>query len=444
MKEHLNAAVRSFGCALVCAALGALGIALMLALYDIERTVMLSIGTWALALALQALVNELLLARGTSQLLFLAVNSALLFFFSGELAARTVFVPASAGFPVMLRIVFFTSGFAGAFAAQKDPGSNVFVRCADALIFSAAAYLAASFVLGDALHFPILGFSLSAFALTMILTASMRAGGESDSVVRGTGIGGWLVLLALLALCLLFTAGILGVSTGHIESIAALSYMLWQLARRIGYYALYALAWFLSLFVGSYRHTPADPVFEVQDTPEMLSFEPVVVPQWVVYLFWAFAAAAAISLLVVIIRLLAGAKVSKRRIVRRKRRVTRKSHFFSALRALFASVFASLSFEAAYRFGPPSPQRLYVLAVRTGRLHRLGKKQSETPGGYLRRYHLALAAQQTESSIDALADMLDGALYGCTKPSLSRSEYERYAQQIRSLHSPAKPTDSSP
>ena len=60
MKEHLAAAVRSFVCALVSAALGALLVALMLALYDIERTVMLDIRTWVLALALQAIVNELL------------------------------------------------------------------------------------------------------------------------------------------------------------------------------------------------------------------------------------------------------------------------------------------------------------------------------------------------------------------------------------------------
>jgi len=438
MKDHLNAAMRSFVCALVCAALGALCIALMLALYDIERTVMLSIGTWVLALALQAVINELLLARGTSQLFFLAVNAALLLFFSGELVSRTVFIPSSAGFPILLRIAFFTSGYICAYAARKDPGSNIFVRCADALILSAATYLAAAFLLGDALHFPILILALAAFALTLVMTASMRAGGESDSVVRGTGIGGWLVLLALLALCLLFTAGILGVSTGHIDSIVALIVLLWQLVNRAGRLALHALAWFLSLFVGKSKFVQVEPVFEVEEATEFQDFTPVDLPQWVVYLFWAVVGAAAIAVLIVVIRLLARTRITKQQRLRRRCRVTRKGHFFSELRALLSALFASVSFEVAYRFGPPSVQRLYVLAVRTGRLHRLGRKKSESPGAYLRRYHCALCRQQAASGLDELAALLDAAFYGGAKPQLSRREYEHYAAEIRQLHSPEK------
>ena len=439
MKEHLNAAVRSFVCALVAASLGALMIALMLALYDIDRTVTLDIRTWVIALALQAAVNEILLARGTTQLLYLAVNGALLFFFSGRLVSSTVFIPGSSGFPVLLHMLFFTSGITGAAAAQKDPGSNIFVRCADALICSAALYLAAAFFLGDALHFPILGFSLITFVLTMMLTASLRAGGESDSVVRGTGIGGWLVLLALLALCLLFTAGILGVSTGHVESLVGFLKLLWQMINRIGRGAIHALAWFLSLFVGKYKHVRVEPVMESQDTPDLAPFTVPDAPQWIVYLFWALLAAIVIALLIVILRALAGAKMTKKRAVRRKRRVTRKSHFLPALRAMLAALLTAVSFETAYRFGPPSVQRLYVLAVRTGRLHRLGKKRGETPGAYLRRFHLALMAQPAESSLDQLSALLDAALYGGAEPQLSRSEYERYARQIRQLHSPEKP-----
>ena len=444
MKEHLAAAVRSFVCALVSAALGALLVALMLALYDIERTVMLDIRTWVLALALQAIVNELLLARGTSLLMFLAINGALLFAFAGRLVSHTVFIPGSAGFPVFLQILFYSSGIAGAAAAQKDPGSNVFVRCADMLILSCAAYLGAAFALGDALNLPILALSLITIVLTMILTASLRAGGESDSVVRGTGIGGWLVLLALLALCLLCTAGILGASAGHMDSLIDLLKFVWQIIYRLGRHALYALAWFLSLFVGKYKHQSSAPVLDMQDSSDLAPITIPDTPQWVVYLFWAMIAAVVIALVAVILYALAGTKLTRKRAIRRKRRVTRKSHFFSALRAMLAAFFASVSFEAAYRFGAPSVHRLYILAVRTGRLHRLSKMRGETPGAYLRRYHSALTAQQAESSLDALADMLDAALYGGAKPQLSRSEFDRYAQQIRLLRAPEKTAPNPP
>jgi len=439
MKEHLSAAVRSFVCAIVAASLGALLIVLMLALYDIDRTVALDIRTWVLALALQAVINEILLARGTTQLLFLAVNGALLFFFSGRLVSATVFIPGSSGFPVLLRMLFFSSGIAGAAAAQKDPGSNVFVRCADALICGAATYLAAAFFLGDALHFPVLGLSLIGILLTMMLTASLRAGGESDSVVRGTGIGGWLVLLGLLALCLLFTAGILGASTGHVESLVEFIRFIWQILYLIGRGALYALAWFLSLFVSRYGYIRNEPVADMQETPDLAPFTVPDTPQWIVYVFWAVILGAAAVVIVVILRALAGAKLTKTRTVRRRRRVTRKSHFLAALRAMLSAFLASASFEIAYRFGAPSVQRLYVLAVRTGRLHRLSKKSGETPGAYLRRFHLALTAQAAESSLDRLAVLLDAALYGGAKAQLSGSEYESYARQIRQLHSPEKP-----
>lgn len=438
MKEHLNAALRSFVCALACAALGALAIALMLALYDFDRTVHLHIGTWVLVLAVQAVLNEIMVARGATQLIFLIINGILLFFGSGALVVRTVFVPGSGGFPVLLRILFFLSGFAGAYAAQKNPGSNVFVRLQDALVLSAAAYLGAAFALGDAMHVSILSFALVTLLLSMLLTAALRAGGESDSVIRGTGVGGWLVLLALLALCLLLTMGILSVSGGHIDSLVDILKLLWQLLCRIGTFCLHALAWFLSLFVGKYRHVRVDPVYETPDTPNLEGMAPVDAPGWIVYIFFAALAAALIALIVAVIRMLHGAKLTRSRTARRRRRVTRRNHFLSALRALIAAAAGRIAFETAYRFGPPSPQRLYVLAVRTGLLHRLGKKRAETPGAYLRRYHLALTAQHAESSLDLLADMLDAALYGGAKPTLSREEYGRIAGQIRSLRIPEK------
>lgn len=443
MKGHLNAALRSFICALACAALGALLIVLMLSLYDIDRTVHLHIGVWVLVLALQAIANEAMVTRSVSLLFFLIVNGALLLFGSGALLSRTVFVPGSSGFPVLLRMSFFASGVAGAYAAQKDPGSNVFVRLQDMLILSATVYLGAAFALGDAIHAEILIFSLVTLVLSMLLTASLRAGGESDSVIRGTGMGGWLVLLALLAVCMLFTAGILGVSGGHIESIVEAVILLWKALCRLGTLSLHALAWFLSLFAGQYKHVSVNPVYETPDMPDIEGIGTIDAPAWIVYIFIGALAAVLIAAVIALIHMLHGTKLTRTRVSKRRSRVTRKSHLLSALRALLSSFAARVAFEAAYRFGPPSPQRLYVLAVRTGLIHRFGKMRGETPGAYLRRYHLSLIAQQTESSLDDLANQLDSVLYGGVKNMMTHEEYERIARQIRSLHRPENPASPS-
>ena len=47
MKDYLSSVMRSFVCALTSAALGALGITLMLALYDIPRTVDMDVLLWS-------------------------------------------------------------------------------------------------------------------------------------------------------------------------------------------------------------------------------------------------------------------------------------------------------------------------------------------------------------------------------------------------------------
>lgn len=440
MKDHLNAILRSFVCALVCAALGALCIALMLALYDFDRTVHLAIGVWVGLIAAQSVLCEIMVARGASMLMYILVNGALYAFGVDLLLERTVFIPGSSGFPVLLGMLCAAGGLACAAAAQKEPGSNVFVRCADALILGISVYLGTAYALHDAVIPPIVAFSLCALILSMLMTAALRAGGESDSVIRGTGVGGWLVLLALLGLCLLFTGGIIGVSSGHINSLVDVIRVIWQLLCRLGMISLHLLARFLSLFAGQYKHVRIEPAFETPDPAEFEAIMPMDAPAWIVHVFFAAILAALAAMLVVIIRLLAGTKLKRARAVRRRRRITRTSHLFSSLRAMLSSAAAAIAFETAYRFGPPSPQRLFVLATRTGRLHRLPKRRGETPGSYLRRYHLALSEQQSPSSLADLADMLDTALYGGVSPCLSRSKYERFAAQIGSLRSAEKPS----
>ena len=78
MRERLSSMLRCFTAAIAVAALSGLLIALMLALYDIERTYILPAGIWAAALLVQAVVNEILVQRSPSMLVYVLVNAALL------------------------------------------------------------------------------------------------------------------------------------------------------------------------------------------------------------------------------------------------------------------------------------------------------------------------------------------------------------------------------
>jgi len=436
MKDHLNAVLRSFAAALCSAALCLLTIALMLALYDVERTFHPACLRWALLLLAQAAVCELLVWRGVSMLVYLAVNAALMLASVRMVTAHTPFIPGSHGFPVLLGWMTAACGMHLAYAGQKLPGSNFFVRYADVLIACVVLYLASVFGMNEAFHPETVGFALLAIILSMVTTASLRAGGESDSVIRGTGLGGWLVLGALVLVCLLLTASVISVSGGHVDSLVGFLMILWDHFCAACTLLLNILARIILLFAGkpkAYRQDTPPPQAEA---PALEAMEIVSAPDWIVYVFIALIIGLIILTVAVILYALHGMKLSRTGRLPRKRKVMRRSHFLSALRALVRRIADRIAFEIAYRRYRRTPQGLFILARRTGRLRRLPYKPCESAGAYLRRYHAALLAQGTDSSLDALAAQLDAALYGKEHIRLSRQEYEAFALQVAALHFP--------
>ena len=168
MKDYLTSALRSFACALCAAAFGALSIALMLALYDIPRTADMALLHWSGTLLALSFVCEALSRRGVSALAYLAACSAILLFGGEQTIAATVFTPASGGFPVFLRICIWASGGVCAWACQKEPGSNAFVRLSDVLILYAGSYMATLYGLNEAMIMPVLCFALASLMLCML------------------------------------------------------------------------------------------------------------------------------------------------------------------------------------------------------------------------------------------------------------------------------------
>lgn len=446
MKERLGNILRVFTAAIADAALSLLLIMLMLSLYDMERTMHPALRLWALTLLLQAVVNEFLSRHSPSLLFYGLVNAALLLIGRHYILAHTAFIPGSQGFPVLLSMLMIAGGAHAAFASYKLPGSDFFVRMTDILIIAASLYMFAAFCMGHAFHMPVLLFVLLTFALLLITTAALRAGGESDSVIRGTGIGGWLVLAALLALCLLFTSALLSLGSGHVNSLVDVLSMLWQASFSALSACMKALAYLLAFFIrpGSMRREYA--VSDGAALPEMEIGDAAPPPPWVTYVMFALFAALILVAFAAIIWALHNTKLSRRRTKRRRRRVVRKSHFFSALRNLIMQIAACISFELACFFGRRTPQGLLILAQRTGALHKLPRKKSESGGAYLRRLHGVLTAQKEPSSLDALAAALDAIFYGGKQITLTRAEYESYAQQIRRIRLPSagKEMDKEP
>lgn len=438
MKNFFSGVIRSFALALTIAALGALGVALMLALYDIPRTVDMALGVWAGMLLFLALVCELLSRRELSMLAYVAACCMILFFGGEQVVARTVFIPGSGGFPVLLRMCVWASGAVCAFVCQKEPSSNVFVRLSDILILSIGGYMATLYALGEAMIMPVLIFALSALLLSMLVTAALRAGGESDSVIRGTGMGGYLVIGALLLICLLLAALLLSLSGGHVDNIVELFLHIWSFLSGALREAITVIALFLARLLGPPR------MMERQHSAQGDSLaysggamkEMGTAPQWAVYLVMGVIAAVILAAVIGILFALRQTKLSRTRKKKTRRKVMRTSHVGAALRALIGRIVSMITFELRYHANRHTPQGLYVLAVRTGLTKRIPRKKHESPGAYLRRLHGLLIAQNSASQLDRLAGMLDDALYGGRQIQLDRSQAEAFAEQIRAIPAP--------
>lgn len=438
MKDFLSGVMRSFVLALAAAALGALTIALILALYDIPRTADVALGLWAGTLLVLAIACELLSRRESSMLAYAAACCAILYVGGEQVVARTVFIPGSGGFPVFLRMCIWTSGVICAYICQKEPGSNAFVRLSDILILSIGAYMATLYALGEAMIMPILFFALIALLLSMLVTASLRAGGESDSVIRGTGMGGYFVIGALLLICLLLAALLLSLAGGHVNSFVEAFLLVWSKVKAVLLFFFMIFARCIALLFGNPRMMKRQAA--IQEDSLAYSVGPMeemgTAPQWVVYLVMGVIAALILAAILGILFALRHTKISRTRKKKTYRKVTRTSHIAAALRAMIARIIGLITFELRYRANRHTPQGLYILAVRTCLTKRIPKRKHESPGAYLRRLHGLLIAQGSTSQLDQLAGMLDDALYGGKPVQLDRGQAEAFAGQIRAIPAP--------
>lgn len=433
MKQFLSNVLRGFFCGLAICALGALIIALMLALYDIPRTVILAAAPWALTLLILAMACELIASRNGNLLLFVITCAALLFFGGEHVVSHTQFIPGSSGFPVLLRVLVWLSGFACAYAVHKLPSSDVFVRLSDALIISVSAYLGMLFLLGDAVITSILALALCALAGCLLTAAALRAGGESERVVRGSSAFGTLILVLPLAFCALLMSALTALFSGHVNGIVDFFLAVWSYLSGLIARAFELFVRFIALFAPKpvqYNMTV------MQDDSPVMSMSGIEVsakmPQWAIYLFMGFIALLFIAAILGILFVLRRTKISRKK-RRTPRRITRQNRMLEAIIARIRAIREAIAFEAAYKKHRRTPQGLYVLAVRACRLTKLKKRPAESPSAFIRRLHDHLIENSGMSTLDALANKLDRALYANEHVSLSHGESDAFAAQIQAL-----------
>ena len=394
----------------------------------------MALGRLTLLLAALALINEGLASRGVPMLLYGFVN--VLCGAAGVYAvlAGTVFTPASEGYAVFFAMLILLSIVHCAVCAVRQPDSNQFIWLSDMLIIGLLLLLSSTHLLARELNTGAVGFSLSALLSSLIMTSHLRSGGESDHVVRGSGIGGWLVLGGMLAVCLALTAGLVVLGGGQVDGIVALAVRLWHLLGSLFERLIKLLAAVLSLNLG--KHI----VLERQTGHYTVTIIPLddqqaagTAPAWIVYGFLALLGLVLLAVIIGFLLDFRGKRAKRAAVSRRRRVVTRKSHLLSALHALFRSLFEAIAFELALRTGKHTPQGLYVLALRTCRSKAIRKQPSESPGAYMRRLHALMCERQETSSLDRLAAMLDAALYGGETIRLHPQERDAFAAQIRTL-----------
>lgn len=439
MKERIGNVLRCFAGSLCAAALMALGLAMMLVLYDEPHGVDLAALRWAGVLFILAVLDEALALRGMPLPAYAAVNAAAAATGIRYVLAATAFFPLSEGYAVFLGCLIAASAAFCAFFAQKLPESNVFVRLTDAILCCTGALMALAQFLSHPLNTDILIFAGAALLLSVAACAVLRAGGESGSVVRGSGIGGVLVLAVMLAAGLVLCLVLAALGGGQVDGVVAAAAMLWHKLGWLLEKIVMLFAALLSLNLGKYN------VLKQETGHYTVTVVPLVdeqtagsAPMWLVYGLIALLALAVLGVIIALLLDFRGKRVVRTGREARRRVVSRKSHLLSSILALFHRIADTAAFELAYRFGKRTPQKLAVYASRRFRGNPLAKRQSESPGAYMRRLHAALTAQGETSSLDALADLLDVEIYGRGAGNCSRGEISAYKAQIQSIRIPWK------
>lgn len=391
-------------------------------------TFQVPIGIWLFLLMLHFLVNDMIARKGVSMNLYIIVNLAAVL---GELAV--VLRGAAWGhdsLAVILGIGICCVGGHCAAEAYHLPESNQLVRYVDLLIGMFGMYLYFAYQTKTSYDGICVGLTGAALLLDFYSINRLRTGEEADSVIQGAGAGGKLLLLLLICASFVFTGGIVGLASGQIHSIVD---VFLYLLRCIGAAAAMIFGFvekiftIILLFIISFFPDAPPQTQEMlwqqmgRDTKEAVEEVGVVLPEWVIWLFFG---CLLLGLFVMVLYQFRGVTVQRKKQKRSRKRIVRKSRLFQAIKACCLYLAEKLTFEWKYQKYKKTPQGLFVLAEREGKRHGCRRLIKESPGAYLRRL---------DPELGQLAELLDECYYAGTVRRLTEEEYRDYAEKISSV-----------
>lgn len=361
--------------------------------------------------------------------------------------------PGSFDIRVLLGLCAAGTGIHGAIAAYCLPGSNGILRYVDMMIVVLAFYLYAVFETGMPGNPEFIPFTLAVMALDLLMVNHLRTGEESKSVIHGAGTGGKLVLVLMLIICLTVTGVIVGLASGQVHSfvdlaLAVLAY-LWKIIELVFRVIGKVLGGIILLLVMFLPATPPaakqNMMAAVQENAEeVMESTGIVLPERVLY---AVLGGAVLALAGWIMYQLRHTTFRRKTWRPGRHRLVRKSYLLPALAALCRQIRDRLAFEWAYRRFRKTPQGLLVLAERTGKQKKIGRRIHESPGEYMRRLDLVLKAQQESSesageekgisedgcSLAHLGKLLDRIYYAGQPCRLTPAEYQGYVRLLQAI-----------
>lgn len=253
------------------------------------------------------------------------------------------------------------------------------------------------------------------FALLLVLMAMRLETNYEEGV--GKKIAGAAVALALLVLVALFVLAISGgledVTTDFVNGLvsvvkAVYHFVIWLLVTIVD--------WISSLFPDAYGLPPEDFDTELhwvleesgarEGNPVLaISLTTILVLGAIAFVIWRFW----------------GIKLQRKKRVKAKRKLRRKSHVGSGLKRLFLKLWVNLVFQVQYLFHRNSPTGLLLWTehsfVLKGR-----RKKAETPTSYLRR----ISSPDTRLYTEELSRILERQYYSGKKEKLPAGFAKRY------------------
>ena len=387
---------------------------------------------WAVFLGVQLLADFLLLRWELSLNVYLIFNLAAIIFEAYFMAVHTSFTALGNFVPGFAALCASVAGVHMACCAYKIPGIRWNLRYVDFLVITAAACLLLSHFTNQKTAYDILLMAAIAVLVNLAIISRVRLREDDVPVIQGTGAGGRLALVAVIFAIGMVTAAAAAISTGEIQSAVDLILMLLQIIWKAAEALItiftvavgYIMLFFMWIFPGGNGIVEDRVQGETQEIIGQVKTSAAVLPGW----FWQ---AAGVLIFFIIatwcLWKFRGVKLKQhKRTVSIRKKIVKKSRFGEAAAGLLRKLFSMLQFEWQYRCNRNTAAGLLIYAQRRGRTRKVGRREGESAGAFLRR----LCREGKEPELAELAEKLEKIFYGKGFEQPDAKECRRFRRML--------------